>query len=293
MQINKESDFVIAADIGGSHITVALCDSNNNSVLPETVVRLHVDSAGTKDHILSAWTNAFKEVADKANLPVAGLAVAMPGPFDYKNGVSYITGLSKYESIYGLDIKSHLAGNLDIDKQLICFRNDAESTIAGEVIAGAGAGYQRIIGITLGTGFGSAFADQTTVTDLNLGSDPYKDSIADNFFSTRWFVNRYYQLTGEVLTDGVKQLAGMNTYVASTIFEEFADALSAFLIKPVFRLQPQVLVVCGNIAKAYKYFLPRVMDSLQPLEIKVAKLDEHAPLLGATAKFKRLSAQNS
>ncbi len=52
-----------------------------------------------------------------------------------------------------MDIKQYFAGLLLLDPSLIKFRNDAESTIAGEVLAGAGKGFESVMGVTLGTGF--------------------------------------------------------------------------------------------------------------------------------------------
>ena len=37
------------------------------------------------------------------------------------------------------------------------YRNDAEAAIVGEALSGAGIAYSRLIGLTLGTGLGSAF----------------------------------------------------------------------------------------------------------------------------------------
>jgi glucokinase len=289
MQINSLSTpYILTADIGGSHITVGICDLRTHTISEQSAIRVEVDSKGSATSILISWTNAFEKVLKKnVTLPILGLGIAMPGPFDYENGISYIRGLNKYDALYGMNIRLYLADLLKIDPQLVRFRNDAESTIAGEVLTGAGKGYQRVMGITLGTGFGSAYSENKITRDINLGSEPYKKSIADDYFSTRWFLNRYQELTGASLTGGVRELSELapKSTVARDIFKEFAINMVDFLSGPVKQLSPEVLIICGNIAKASQFFLPYLSNELNSITIKLAQLDENAPLIGVAAMF--------
>jgi glucokinase len=289
LQINKLlSTYILTADIGGSHITAGICDLQNYEIVGQSVIRADVNSKGSITDILTSWTDVFQEVLKKnAALRVSGLSVAMPGPFDYENGISYITGLNKYESLYGMDIRQYLVDLLKIDRQLVVFRNDAESTIAGEVLSGAGKGYTNVLGITLGTGFGSAYSKLKVTKDINLGSLHYKETIADDYLSTRWFLKRYYELTGVKLTDGVKELAqiAIKSQIARDIFKEFAVNMSEFLSEPIEQFVPEALIICGNIAKASEFFLPYLIPKRNSIKIRFGQLDENAPLLGAAALF--------
>ncbi|MEO3404911.1 ROK family protein [Mucilaginibacter sp. CAU 1740] len=283
------SGYILTADIGGSHITVGICDLQQSLILPETLVRADVDSKAPAEVILNSWTDALKSsIRQHAGPGPDGLGMAMPGPFDYPKGISFIKGLDKYEALYGRDIRTYLADKLQLAGIQIHFRNDAESTIAGEVTAGAGSGYGRVMGVTLGTGFGSAFSENGITRDLNLGSDPYKDSLADDYFSTRWFRKRYDELTGKPLNGGVKELASLanDDPALHDIFGEYARNMADFLSGPIAMYQPEVLIICGNIAKAGPLFLPQLQEYLAPLEIKMAQLDEQAALIGAAASFK-------
>jgi len=288
MQTNKPSSYILTADIGGSHITAAICDPKTCTIFPQSLIRAEVDSKGSATNILTLWGGAFENVLKKnAALPISGLSVAMPGPFDYEKGISYIKGLNKYEALYGMRIREFLADLLKVEPQMVRFRNDAESTIAGEVLTGAGKEYNNVMGVTLGTGFGSAYSKNKITQDINLGSEPYKDTIVDDYLSTRWFLKRYNELTGMVLTNGVKELASLasESEIARNIFEEFAINMADFLKKPVDQLEPEVLITCGNIAKASEFFLPHLAKALHPLTIKLALLGENAPLIGAAAMF--------
>lgn len=296
MQINDLSfPYILTADIGGSHITVGIYNVETQTIQQQSLTRVEVDSRGSATEILTSWSNVFQQMLKNTDLPVSGLSVAMPGPFDYENGISYIKGLNKYEALYGMDIKNFLADLLMLDPQFIRFRNDAESTIAGEVLAGAGKGYQNVMGVTLGTGFGSAYSKNRITKDINLGSEAYKDTIADDYLSTRWFLKRYHELTGISLTGGVKELAklAIKSVVANDIFKEFAINMSDFLSTPVGQLHPEVLIICGNIAKASEFFLPHLANVLSTTTIKLAQLGEYAPLIGAAAMFENTSAHVS
>ncbi|WP_295671937.1 ROK family protein [uncultured Mucilaginibacter sp.] len=289
MQINSLStSFVLTADIGGSHITAGICHLESYSILSQSITRVEVNSKGPAESILARWESAFEQVLQKnITASVSGLSIAMPGPFDYEKGISYIKRLDKYEALFGMDIKQHLADLLNIDPGVILFKNDAESTIAGEVLNGAGRNHGRVMGITLGTGFGSAFTKNAVTKDLNLGSDPYRDTIADDYLSTRWFLKRHLELTGVPLIGGVKELAALarGSEIARGIFSEFANNMSEFLSGPIARYHPEVLVICGNIAKAAEFFLPQLTKKLNATPIKLAQLGENAPLIGAAAMF--------
>src|ERR1700679_1328847 len=101
MQINDLlSSFILTADIGGSHITTGIYNVNTRTIMEESVIRVELVSKGSADDILTSWENAFKQVLKSTGLSAAGLSVAMPGPFDYEKGISYIKGLDKYEALY-------------------------------------------------------------------------------------------------------------------------------------------------------------------------------------------------
>jgi glucokinase len=280
------SSLILTADIGGSHITAAICNTDTYDIEKNGIIRVEVNSKATATEIIASWRSALQLALSHADSDVSGLGVAMPGPFDYTKGVSYIKGLNKYEAIYGMDIKSAFAGFLNMDRGLVRFRNDAEATIAGEALAGAGAGYKNVAGVTLGTGFGSAYCAEGITHDLNYGSDSYRGTIADDYLSTRWFQKRYHELTGKPIPD-VKALAALVPVdkAARQAFDEFAGNMADFLQQPLNKLSPDVLVLCGNITKAAEYFLPQLSNSLSNITIKTALMGEKAALIGAAALF--------
>jgi len=280
------SPFVLTADIGGSHITTAICDTLTNTIVPESMARVSISSKDTSENIFAAWNKCFLESLNGFQPGVSGLGIAMPGPFDYENGISYITGLDKFDAIYGLDIRKQLANSLHLDATAIQFRNDAEAAVAGEVWAHFGKYYENIVGITLGTGFGSAYYTAGVTKDINWGSFAFKGSIADDYLSTRWFLKRYMEISGARLSE-VKQLAelALTDQRALAVFEEFTLNLGDFLETQLSPLQPQALIICGNIAKAAAFFFPGLKARLTHIQIELAVLGEDAALFGVASLF--------
>ena len=280
-------NIVTGVDIGGSHITVAAIDITERKVLPGSEIRMKVNSHATADEILGIWTDAISKLFLKYPHISKKIGVAMPGPFDYSKGISFIKDLNKYDSLYSLNVRNLLAQKLNIPQTCILFRNDAEAFLAGEVLAGAAAGYEKAIGITLGTGFGSAISYKGITNDAILGLSPFLDSIADDYFSTRWFVKRYDELTGRKITN-VKELTDLlsTDKNAATVMEEFTINLASLLKKFIHENQPDVLVIGGNISKAHPFFFKgltaRLEESFASVTVKLSQLGEEAALLGAT-----------
>ena len=44
----------------------------------------------------------------EADGSVVGVGMAIPGPFDYENGISRMQGLNKYDAIYGIPLEREI-----------------------------------------------------------------------------------------------------------------------------------------------------------------------------------------
>ena len=77
-------------------------------------------------------TGAAADVVEGA---VDGVGVAVPGPFDYANGVCLLT--HKLEPLHGVDLRRALADALRSAPASIAFVNDADAFLLGEAWVGA------------------------------------------------------------------------------------------------------------------------------------------------------------
>jgi glucokinase len=293
-QMNK--NIAIGTDIGGSHITCAAIDLVSGRIMRETMSESTVNNQAPANEIIGKWSGALSAVLSKVpRESVKGIGFAMPGPFDYVKGICYIRGVAKYENLYGLNVTEAISASLGVpDGFLIRFMNDASAFAVGEAWAGSAAKFNRSLSITLGTGFGSAFiSNRIPIVDgeevPKLGCIyhlPYKDGIADDYFSTRGLLSRYKKLTGKEL-HGVKDLASLASTdkVVADLFTDFGDNAGLFLALWLKKFRAEILVVGGNISHAYNLFgnvfEARLEREKCNCKIAISKLKEDAALLGS------------
>lgn len=276
---------ILGIDIGGSHITLAQVNSEKREIISSTYVREHIDSFESKEIIFSAWVSAIDKAAHDLDEEDLLLGIAMPGPFDYENGISLMQQ-GKFIDIYQVNIKEELAKRMSISQDQIYFVNDAAAFMEGEVFGGCVQGFNKVFGVTLGTGLGTTFYNGEFATDEDLWDSPFKNSICEDYLATRWFVNYYAELTGEQIS-GTKELLDKPLEIQTKIFDEYADSFSEFVVQYVNHYEPEVLVIGGNIAKAYPYFEKRFIQNLIKnninLPVRISAIFEDAAILGAAS----------
>lgn len=281
----------IGVDIGGSHITAALVDSKSGKILEDSLTRAKIDPHADAEEILSAWSTAIQKT--RAHLPERIsysqiLGFAMPGPFDYVNGISLMTKqVAKYEKLYGVNVKVELSNRLEIAPQNIQFRNDSEAFLEGEMNYGSGKNFTSGIGLTLGTGLGTSIYQNGKAKDMGLGiTYPFKESVIEEYISTRWFVSRYQSLAQKKI-HGAKELieAYDSDPIARQLMEEFAQNLGDFILEFVKIHYPEVIIMGGNIAEGSAYFFPQIEAKLakhtRPIVLTKSALNERAALIGS------------
>jgi glucokinase len=277
---------VLVYDVGGSHISAAVCSAPDYRIGP----------VGKADHPHEPSADAFlatlaqlaaQEGGDLSS--VAGASLAMPGPFDYEGGVSWMRHKMPY--LYGVNVGEALAARLGWSQRQVHFLNDAAAFLWGEVGAGAACGVARAAGITLGTGIGSAFAVNGRVQIEGPGIPPggeiwnlhFQDGIVEDLISTRAIRKSYQQATG--LERDVAQIAdsAARDPAALAVFKEFGANLGRVLRVLFADFAPDMVVLGGGIARAAELFLPAAESALNGLKIalRVSALGERAPLIGA------------
>ncbi|MGN0191590.1 MAG: ROK family protein, partial [Candidatus Cryptobacteroides sp.] len=128
-----------------------------------------VDSGGDREGISAALRSAVLPVcraADEGKSPGGyGIAVAVPGPFDYGKGIFLMR--HKFLSVYGESFRS-LAGVPD--EVVLRFAHDVNSMLRGEICQGNGRYGSRVALVTLGTGLGFALSIDGTILENSLGA---------------------------------------------------------------------------------------------------------------------------
>ena len=285
---------VLGVDIGGSHISVAIIDEN----IPSRVLQVYtvkVDRRADQSLIIDSWICALQMAIDNiGDKELKGIGIALPGPFDYRNGIFPDVGENKFEKLCNFNFKNCIIDRLHLKPETsVRFYNDAACFGIGEAWVGELMPYKKAIAITLGTGFGATFLCNGVPVTKGKGVPlygelyhlPFGDDIADTHFSTQWFRRRYKELTNTEIR-GVKELMNITdgSQIRTQIFDEFSNNLAFFLAPWLKEFEAEALVIGGNISNAWSFFASNLDTAFGAQGIKISthksKLRENAALVG-------------
>jgi glucokinase len=277
----SSSEVVGALDIGGTHVTAGRVDVAARAV--EGRERVPLARTASRAEVVAAVTGATASIARD---DLRRLGVAVPGPFDYATGVSRIA--HKLHGLYGVDLRSELCGALGLEANDVRFLNDAEAFLLGEWWAGAVRGHHRAVGVTLGTGLGSAFIEDGRIVPRNVAlyELSFRGAPVEDTISSRGLLNRYAPPSAEPIeVDDVAKRAEAGEDAARRAFDELGQALGEFLRPWLRAFEPGCLVVGGSIARSWELIRSGLVSELRPVEsletVTVAEHLDDAALLGA------------
>lgn len=287
-------------EIGGTHACGGLVDLAARRIIPATRRRMPLDADSTADAIIDVIVRCATLLDAPRDLP---WGVAIPGPFDYERGIALLRGQGKFEALHGMDLGKLLRERIPARPSAMAFINDANAFVLGEWIAGAAAGHERVVGITLGTGIGSAFLANGTIVEHDPRVPPegrvdllsYADRPLEETVSRRAIRAAYLRQrdpADEDATIDVRDIAHRARAGDATAGRAIADAFTALgeALAPWLRaFAPSGLVVGGSMAASWDLIggriragiarvEPRLLDTL---DLVTARLPDDAALLGA------------
>jgi glucokinase len=278
-------DRVLTFDVGGSHVSAAVCFRDHYRLGP-LASALH-ESIETSAGFLDLLVRLGSQAAEGFDGGIAA-TLAVPGPFDLEAGVSQMRHKLPY--LYGVDLRRALAPRFGCDPSLIQFLNDADAYLLGEVGAGAARGFERVIGLTLGTGIGSAFALGGKVVTEGSGAPkdgeiwnlPYETGTVEDFVSARAITANYARRTGHTRSAAELGAAAPKDSAAREAFAEFGRHLGRVIGSILAGFNPDVVVLGGGIAHSSSWFLPAVRAELSENtpELRISELQDRAALVG-------------
>ncbi|MEK5491837.1 ROK family protein [Paenibacillus sp. FSL R7-0297] len=279
-------NIVLALDVGGTFIKTCVLEDGlplqgSEMEFPALADR---DRETILDHFISIFQAQYDlyqhQRRDAVTDCLYHIGMAFPGPFDYRQGICLIQGLSKFEAIYGLNLlhafrerwpagSSGKAGPLpDMD---IRFENDARLFALG---VSAEFPRERFMALTLGTGLGSAFIDSSRIMESGPGippngwlyDQPYLDGRADDLFSRRGILKLAREAGILETAMDVKELAHearQGNASARGVFAEFGARLGELLQPYVGGYRPDFIMLGGQISKSHDLFGPALLNRLQ------------------------------
>jgi glucokinase len=195
-------------------------------------------------------------------------------------------------------MRTRLAKMFAISEDAITFINDADAFLLGEIISERGAEVHRTVGVTLGTGIGSAFAKGKTILEFGRGIPPngeiynlyWKGRTVEHYLSAHAIVRSYREAGGHAET--VAAIAGRARQepLAEDVMRKFGETLGQALDEILVEFQPEVMILGGAIAKSGDLFLPALEHALSRIRpvIRLSTLFDAAALLGAAEHWSLL-----
>jgi glucokinase len=276
---------MLVFDVGGSHVAAAVCSTPGFSLGPVA------SAPHPAEHTSDAFVDLLYGLGAKAQAgqnAIMGAMLAVPGPFDLQAGVSLMRHKLPY--LYGVDLRCALAERFGLQAAQVRFLNDADAYLLGEIGAGAARGFKRAVGLTLGTGIGSAFAvEGRLVTDgpgVPSGGEiwnlPYQGGIVEDCVSSRAIVGSYERLTGRRLEVVDLATTASSDPAAQQAFSEFGQHLGVVIQTLLAGFHAEVIVLGGGISRSANLFLPSVQAQLgdSTVQLRVSELKDKAALVG-------------
>lgn len=278
-----EDKTIIGVDIGGTNIRVGKVHRNNSII---DLYSQQITSTGSEQKVVDEIiTSVYKTFNDS----VLGIGVGVPSVVDVKNGIVYdVQNIPSLKEVY---LKKILEEEFKVPAYI---NNDANCFVVGEKYFGIGKNYKDIVGVILGTGFGSGlYTNDKLYLGANCGAGefgmlPYKDSNYEKYCSGQFFTKNL-NTTGEE----IYKRAVNGEKAALEIFNEFGQNIGYAISAIILTLDPEIIILGGSVSKAYEYFKNSMKDvlnnfpyqnSIKKLKIVASKLNQ-VSILGAAALY--------
>jgi glucokinase len=303
------TDLVLAADLGGTNLRMAVVDSDGSfchvtkrpvpkGVLPDGLISLIDEMAGG---IREQMTGEYRAVAFTAPAPI-------PEDFD---GV--LTKLPNLGSVAGMNFTAELYELFGVP---VIAENDATAAAIGEHWLGASRGVDNSVTVTLGTGIGGGIMINGNVV---RGPDGIGGEIGHITVEPKGrqckcgnigCIEEYASATAiqrMATENGLKVTTALDVFdawqsgndVARSVFEEMGHYLGQMLAGLANALNTEMFVVCGGVANGWDAFAPSAQAEITKRAYPAAaaraklvrgQLGDNAGILGAArSAFLRLN----
>ena len=253
----------LCIDVGGSEIKTLIMHESD-PFEPKEMKQWPAKSDASKEEIFLNFSNILNYYTSP-NYTISGIGMAFPGPFDYTNGISLISNISKYDSIYGYKIEDEIKAintNWINDCEFI-FLHDIAAFALGCCALNSLLLDKKVMYLCIGTGAGSAFTENGRLIEHGkcipengwIYNTKFKDSIIDDYISTRGLAALSQKYLGQVFNGYQLQIMAENDNASAlAIFNEFGRNLYESIHTFLEECEIDHLVFGGQISKGFEYF---------------------------------------
>lgn len=309
---DADSDLVLAADLGGTHLRAATVDASGRI---HERVKQHTPKAEQADEIVRAIVAAARQCesrATKAGARIRAISVVVPGTVQSETGI--ITKAPNVPCLDGFRLAAALSSEL---RWPAILENDANAAAVGEMWQGAGRGHKTIICVTLGTGVGGGLildgklwrgADGAAGEIGHVAVEPFgvacpcgSRGCLEVYASataivrmTREAAPRYpgspLHTSENLSAEKIYQSGLAGDELALEVFRRMGVYLGIGLASLINVINPEAVVIGGGVAAGWDLFVPHLREQVkgrafpipaQRAHILRAERGDDAGLLGA------------
>ena len=290
---------VVAVDLGGTHLRVALVDDTGR-ILQH--LKQQTPKGDSADGVVDAIARAVAKWDHERDRIVAA-SILVPGAVDSSQSV--VIGAPNLPSLINFDLKGELQRRLGWP---IVLENDANGAAMGEMWLGAARGCHDVVSVTLGTGVGGGVILNGELWRGSHGSageighttvDPFSglkckcgNTGCLELFASATAIVRMAREAGLDDSTAVEVYeAGFGgDERAVSVFKRFGMYLGIGLANLMSLIDPQIIVISGGAVNGWDLFateMYRQVDerafraTAQQVKIARAECGDNAGLLGA------------
>jgi glucokinase len=309
---SNDSDLVFAADLGGTHLRVALVDESGRIL---TQLKKETPKGTNPECVVQALVEAEQHCLSDSQVSsgrVIAASIMVPGAVDKTNAV--VVQAPNLPSLSNFALKHALENKFGWP---VVLENDANAAAMGEMWLGAARGYRNVVCVTLGTGVGGGIIldgklwrgsdgsagefGHTTVNPFGgLKCKCGNEGCLELFASATAIVRMVEEdlphfpqslLKGERLTaERVYDAGRQGDELAISVFERVGRYLGVGLVNIINLLNPEIIVIGGGVVNGWNLFentmRQQVADRVFRSQVNRAKIvpaecGDNAGLLGA------------
>lgn len=302
-----KSKFIIAIDLGGTNLKLALL--NNKYQIKERFTLNTKTFEGKKD-LVQAIVSTINQIVEKNCLKktdILGVGLGLPGPIDVDHGmVHFFPNIAGWREV---PLKRILEKKIRIK---VFIDNDANLMCLGEYKLGAASGLKNVVCLTLGTGVGGGIIIEkkmyrgSSYAAGEIGHMPINESgprcncggiacLETYIGNDRIKKAARAVFKRDISLETLSALARKGNKRALKIWSDAGARLGIALTGVINLLNPDAIVVGGGISNAGNVLFKNVRAtvlkramSVQAKEVKIlrAKLGTDAGLIGAAILVK-------
>ena len=285
---------VLCLDIGGTEVKAMLKGEDFEKDLANFPSKAGTNAPDLKDDVFDLVEKL------KSEYEIEGIAISTAGMVDYKTGIIAGHGPT-FKNYKGFDWKKEIKNELGIPAVV---ENDVKSAAMGELIYGAGQGYNSAFVLTVGTGIGGCLILDGKIHRGasghagEIGYMPFETDKFEALASTSALVEKSLESYPEKNLDNGKKIfdaIDKGDEDAKKLVDQMTDILARGISNIMLIANPELILIGGGISEQKEKFIDPIIEKVktyvpenifESTKIKATKLGNKSGLYGAYALYK-------